>query len=110
MKKIETKLVVGNLVSTMRNINAIREDPKRTNEIIRAAGFLEGLLFTTGRLVPGEQLVCKDIPYTEIGWLGQKRTKTRKQTYIELMVEMMKEFIKELTEAEVEVEADKNKM
>jgi hypothetical protein len=24
----------------MKNINAIREDPKRTNEIFRAAGFL----------------------------------------------------------------------
>jgi hypothetical protein len=31
----------------------------------------------------------------EIG--GQKRIKTREQTYMELMVEMMEEFIKELT-------------
>jgi hypothetical protein len=42
----------------MKNINAIREDPKRTNEIFRAAGFLEGI-YTTGRLVPGKQLVFK---------------------------------------------------
>jgi hypothetical protein len=34
-------------MSTMKNINAIR-DPKRTNEIFRAAGFLEGILYTTG--------------------------------------------------------------
>jgi hypothetical protein len=33
----------------------------------------------------------------EIGWIGQKRIKTREQTYMELMVEMMEEFIKELT-------------
>jgi hypothetical protein len=32
----------------------------------------------------------------EIGWIGQKRIKTREQTYMEL-VEMMEEFIKELT-------------
>jgi hypothetical protein len=32
----------------MKNINAIREDPKRTDEIFRAAGFLEGILYTTG--------------------------------------------------------------
>jgi hypothetical protein len=38
---------VDNLVSTMKNINAIREDPKRTNEIFRAAGFLD-ILYTTG--------------------------------------------------------------
>jgi hypothetical protein len=31
------------------------------------------------------------------GWIGQKRIKTREQTYMELMVEMMEEFIKELT-------------
>jgi hypothetical protein len=29
--------------------------------------------------------------------IGQKRIKTREQTYMELMVEMMEEFIKELT-------------
>jgi hypothetical protein len=33
----------------------------------------------------------------EIGWIGQKKNKTREQTYMELMVEMMEEFIKELT-------------
>jgi hypothetical protein len=27
----------------------------------------------------------------EIGWIGQKRIKTREQTYMELMVEMMEE-------------------
>jgi CxxC motif-containing protein len=55
-----------------------------------------GILYTTGRLVPGKQLVFKKI-YVEIGWIGQKRIKTREQTYMELMVEMMEEFIKELT-------------
>jgi hypothetical protein len=54
-------------------------------------------LYTTGRLVPGKQLVFKNITYVEIGWIGQKRIKTREQTYMELMVEMMEEFIKELT-------------
>jgi hypothetical protein len=49
------------------------------------------------RLVPGKQLVFKNITYVEIGWIGQKRIKTREQTYMELMVEMMEEFIKELT-------------
>jgi hypothetical protein len=39
MKKLEATITVDNLVSTMKNINAIREDPKRTNEIFRAAGF-----------------------------------------------------------------------
>jgi hypothetical protein len=97
MKKLEATITVDNLVSTMKNINAIREDPKRTNEIFRAAGFLEGILYTTGRLVPGKQLVFKNITYVEIGWIGQKRIKTREQTYMELMVEMMEEFIKELT-------------
>jgi hypothetical protein len=53
--------------------------------------------YTTGRLVPGKQLVFKNITYVEIGWIGQKRIKTREQTYMELMVEMMEEFIKELT-------------
>jgi hypothetical protein len=80
----------------MKNINAIREDPKRTNEI-----FLRCRIFRVycipGRLVPGKQLVFKNIPYVEIGWIGQKRIKTREQTYMELMVEMMEEFIKELT-------------
>jgi hypothetical protein len=38
-KKLEATITVDNLVSTMKNINAIREDPKRTNEIFRAAGF-----------------------------------------------------------------------
>jgi hypothetical protein len=56
----------------MKNINAIREDPKRTNEIFRAAGFFRGILYTTGRLVPGKQLVFKNITYVEIGWIGQK--------------------------------------
>jgi hypothetical protein len=85
----------------MKNINAIREDPKRTNEIVRAAGFLEGMLYTTGRLIPGEPLVFKDISYTQIGWIGQKRTKTRQQTYMERMVEMTEEFIKELTKDKI---------
>jgi hypothetical protein len=53
-------------------------------------------LYTTGRLVPGKQLVFKNITYVEIGWIGE-RIKTREQTYMELMVEMMEEFIKELT-------------
>jgi hypothetical protein len=70
-KIIEATITVDNLVSTMKNINAIREDPKRTNEIFRAAGFLEGILYT-GRLVPGKQLVFKNITYVEIGWIGQK--------------------------------------
>jgi hypothetical protein len=56
-----------------------------------------GYMYTTGRLVPGKQLVFKNITYVEIGWIGQKRIKTREQTYMELMVEMMEEFIKELT-------------
>jgi hypothetical protein len=44
------------------------------------------------------QTTClKNITYVEIGWIGQKRIKTREQTYMELMVEMMEEFIKELT-------------
>jgi hypothetical protein len=38
-EKLEATITVDNLVSTMKNINAIREDPKRTNEIFRAAGF-----------------------------------------------------------------------
>jgi hypothetical protein len=41
----------------MKNINAIREDPKRTNEIFRAAGFLDIVYYR--RLVPGKQLVLK---------------------------------------------------
>jgi hypothetical protein len=44
-EKLEATITVDNLVSTMK-INAIREDPKRTNEIFRAAGFLEGILYT----------------------------------------------------------------
>jgi hypothetical protein len=48
------------------------------------------------RLVPGKQLVFKNITYVEIGWIGQKRIKTREQTYMELMVEMMEEFITHL--------------
>jgi hypothetical protein len=48
MKKLEATITVDNLVSTMKNINAIREDPKRTNEIFRAAGFLEGICIQGG--------------------------------------------------------------
>jgi hypothetical protein len=36
-EKARSYITVDNLVSTMKNI--IREDPKRTNEIFRAAGF-----------------------------------------------------------------------
>jgi hypothetical protein len=43
------------------------------------------------------QTTCLKKIYVEIGWIGQKRIKTREQTYMELMVEMMEEFIKELT-------------
>jgi hypothetical protein len=57
MKKLEATITVDNLVSTMKNINAIREDPKRTNEIFRCRIFR--VYYTTGRLVPGKQLVFK---------------------------------------------------
>jgi hypothetical protein len=69
-EKLEATITVDNLVSTMKNINAIREDPKRTNEIFRA-GFLEYIVYYR-ELVPGKQLVFKNITYVEIGWIGQK--------------------------------------
>jgi hypothetical protein len=60
-----------------------------------AAGFLGYIVYQGGCT---RQTTCfKNIPYVEIGWIGQKRIKTREQTYMELMVEMMEEFIKELT-------------
>lgn len=96
MIKLEATITVGDLLATLENIDAIRKDPKRAHEIIRSAGFLEGILYTTGRLESGKQIVLKEIPYSEIGWLGQKKIKTRKQTYIELMVEMTEKLIKEL--------------
>jgi hypothetical protein len=73
----------------------IREDPKRTNEIFRAAFFRGYIVYQEAST---RQTTClKKYHYVEIGWIGQKRIKTREQTYMELMVEMMEEFIKELT-------------
>jgi hypothetical protein len=43
------------------------------------------------------QTTCLKYHLCGDGWIGQKRIKTREQTYMELMVEMMEEFIKELT-------------
>jgi hypothetical protein len=48
MKRLEAT-ITDNLVSTMKNINAI-EKTLRERTIFRAAGFLEGILYTTGRL------------------------------------------------------------
>jgi hypothetical protein len=60
-KKLEATITVDNLVSTMKNINAIREDPKRTNEIFLCCRILEGILYKLQEVVPGKQLVFKNI-------------------------------------------------
>jgi len=59
----------------------------------RAAGFLEGILFALNELEEGKDFVFKNIEYEEIGWLGGKTIKTRKQTYSEFIIEKFEIFL-----------------
>jgi hypothetical protein len=82
----------------MKNINAIREDPKRTNEIFpRRSDSFRGHTVHHRRLVPGKTTCSKKHINLCGDWIdrGPERMKTREQTYMELMVENDGESIKE---------------
>jgi hypothetical protein len=92
---MDVKITKGNLISVLKEAEKARERGN-SNEIYRAAGVLEGILYTLGEVLPSETYVFKQIEYIEIGWLGRKSVKTRRQTYIELMIEGIEEIINRL--------------
>lgn len=99
MKKLRATIEKGNLISTLKNIEKIREDKNRGHELLRCAGFLEGILYTLGVIKPGTRVLPnKKIDYVEIGWLGGKTIKQRDQTYLEYMIELTQNLIDEQTE------------
>ena len=83
------------LVATLENVKKVRKSGTNI-EITRAGAFLEGILYSLDRLHPKSNFPYKNIEYTEIGWFGQEKIKTREQTYIEYMIERVEELIKEI--------------
>ena len=83
------------LLITLKNINKVRKSGTNI-EITRALAFLEGILYSLGRIHPKGNFPYKDIEYIEIGWFGKEKIKTRQQTYVEYMIERIEELIEEL--------------
>jgi len=73
--------------------NSKRHFHKGTSARFRASGFLEGVLFAYNELEEGKDFIFKNIEYQEIGWLGGKTIKTRKQTYSEFIIEKFEIFL-----------------
>lgn len=95
MKKLKVAITKGHLVATLEAIELIRLD-KSQKELHRAAGFLEGILYTVGDIAPKSEFAYKEIEYVEIGWLGGKTIKTRTQSYLEFMIERTQRLINSL--------------
>ena len=83
------------LLITLKNVQDFRESGD-VRAVYRAAGFLEGILYSLDKLHPKGDFPFKDIEYLEIGWFGQRKIKTRKQTYVEYMIERIEELIEEI--------------
>ena len=92
IKSIITK---EHLLITLENVQDFRKSGD-VRAVHRAGGFLEGILYSLDKLHPKSDFPLKDIEYIEVGWFGQEKTKTRKQTYIEYMIERIEELIEEL--------------
>lgn len=92
MKSIITK---DRLINTLKNVEDFREVGD-VRGVYRAAGFLEGILYSLGKLNPKENFPYKDIEYIEVGWFGGQKVKTRKQTHVEYMIERIEELIEEI--------------
>jgi hypothetical protein len=92
---MDVKITKENLISVLKNVEIARASGSKSQRY-RAAGVLEGILYTLGEVLPSETFEFKQIEYIEIGWLGRKRVKTRRQTYIELMVERIEEIINKI--------------
>jgi hypothetical protein len=92
-EKLEATITVDNLVSTMKTSMPSEKILRERMKYFVLQDFRGYIILQGGQA----NKLLKNITYVEIGWIGQKRIKTREQTYMELMVEMMEEFIKELT-------------
>lgn len=92
MKKLEVAITREHLVATLKGIEESRENGT-SMELARAAGFLEGMLYTLGEIKGKTTFKYKEIEYLEIGWFGQKKIRTREQTYLEYVIEKTKEVI-----------------
>ena len=92
---MEVKITKENLISVLKNVEIARASGCKSQRY-RAAGVLEGILYTLGEVLPSETFEFKQIEYIEIGWLGRKSVKTRRQTYIELMIERIEGIMNKL--------------
>ena len=92
MKSIITK---EHLIITLKNVQDFRKSGN-VRAVYRAAGFLEGVLYSLDKLNPKGDFPYRDIEYTEIGWFGKEKVKTRQQTYVEYMIERIEELIEEI--------------
>ena len=92
IKSIITK---EHLIATLDNISKVRKSGS-VIEITRAGAFLEGILYSLGKLSPKGGFQYKTIEYIEVGWFGKEKVKTREQTYVEYMIERIEELIQEI--------------
>lgn len=92
---MESIISKEHLEKTLENISKVRKTGSNI-ELTRAGGFLEGILYSLGKLSPMGNFPYKDIEYVEIGWFGQEKIKTRQQSYLEYMIERIEELIETL--------------
>ena len=92
---MESIISKEHLEKTLENISKVRKTGSNI-ELTRAGGFLEGILYSLGKLSPMGNFPYRDIEYIEIGWFGKEKVKTRQQTYLEYMIERVEELMKTL--------------
>lgn len=92
---MESIISKEHLEKTLENISKVRKTGSNI-ELTRAGGFLEGILYSLGKLSPMGNFPYRDIEYIEIGWFGKEKVITRQQTYLEYMIERVEELMKTL--------------
>lgn len=92
---MESIISKEHLEKTLENISKVRKTGSNI-ELTRAGGFLEGILYSLGKLSPMGDFPYRDIEYIEIGWFGKEKVRTRQQTYLEYMIERVEELMKTL--------------
>ncbi len=91
MNNMKLEININHLLSTLDKI----ETPTTRRNYDRLAGFLEGILYSVGKIKGDEDFIYKEIEVIEKGWFGRPIKIKRLQTYYELMFEKFQELIQE---------------